>query len=100
MSKVKARGLRVLLAVAAAVLLVLGFCLWTPVTKTRAADGQIMTANDLMLAIYNVQEAVRLRWEQTLLLTSIRMEELQAESRADICIFRPERRGRTALRSI
>ena len=56
MSKVKARGLRVLLAVAAAVLLVLGFCLWTPVTKTRAADGQIMTANDLMLAIYNVQD--------------------------------------------
>ena len=56
MSKVKARGLRVLLAVAAAVLLVLGFCLWTPVTKTRAAEGQIMTANGLMLAIYNVQD--------------------------------------------
>ncbi len=56
MSKVKARGLRVLFAVAAAVLLVLGFCLWTPVTKTRAADGQIMTANDLMLAIYKVQD--------------------------------------------
>lgn len=54
MSKVKARGLRVLLAVAAAVLLVLGFCLWTPVTKTRAADGQVTNVLELQSAIVGV----------------------------------------------